>query len=220
MMAGWENRTIEIYSPPYLFRGRRPVISSAPAFVHYGQNFVIESPDASSIVKMVLVRPMAVTHQTDTEQKVLEMPCTHDPTHPSRLTLTAPDGRSPYSLAQQGYYMMFAINNNGVPSVANWIYLHVPSILEEIYVYVLVELGKKEPDPVTHLKTIKGIDKPLGQDKNKALQQLGDIRKQLTSQFKNGNMEKSAFDTLDKAISKLIDSISRINKSSRYLSSL
>jgi hypothetical protein len=27
-------------------------------------------------------------------------------------------------LAQRGYYMMFAINDNGVPSVANWIYLH------------------------------------------------------------------------------------------------
>jgi hypothetical protein len=209
MMAGWNNTTIEIYSPPYLFRGRRPVISSAPTFVHHGQNFVIESPDASSIVKMVLVRPIAVTHQTDTEQKVLEMPYTHDPTYSSRLTLTAPDGRSPYSLAQQGYYMMFAVNNNGVPSVANWIYLYVPSILEEIYVYIPVELGKKEPDPVTHLKTIKGIDKPLSQDKNKALQQLGDIRKQLTDQFKNGNMEKSAFDTLDKAISKLIDRISK-----------
>lgn len=40
------------------------------------------------------------------------------------LTLTAPDGAVPHSLAQQGYYMMFAINQNGVPSVANWIYLY------------------------------------------------------------------------------------------------
>jgi hypothetical protein len=209
MMAGWNNTTIEIYSPPYLFRGPRPVISSAPTLVHHGQNFVIESPDASSIVKMVLVRPMAVTHQTDTEQKVLEMQFIHDKTRPRRLKLTAPDGRYPYSLAQQGYYMMFAIKKNGVPSVAKWIYLQVPSILEEIYVYVLVELGKKEPDPVIYLKTIKGIDKPLSQDKDKAMQQLGDIRKQLTDQFKNGNMEKSAFHTLDKAISKLIDRISK-----------
>lgn len=124
MMAGWHNTAIEIYSPPYLFRGARPVISSAPALVHHGQSFVIESPDASSIVKVVLVRPMAATHQTDTEQKILEMPYIHDHANPTRLTLTAPHGGHPHSLAQQGYYMMFAINTNGVPSVATWIYLH------------------------------------------------------------------------------------------------
>ena len=124
MMAGWNNTAIEIYSPPYLFGGARPVISSAPALVHHGQSFVIESPDAPSIVKVVLVRPMAVTHETDTEQKVLEMPYIHDHANPTRLTLTAPHGGHPHSLAQQGYYMMFAIKNNGVPSVAKWIYLH------------------------------------------------------------------------------------------------
>ncbi len=124
MMAGWNNTAIEIYSPPYLFGGARPVISSAPTLVHHGQSFVIESPDASSIVKVVLVRPMAVTHQTDSEQKVLEMPYIHDHANPTRLTLTAPHGGHPHSLAQQGYYMMFAINNTGVPSVAKWIYLH------------------------------------------------------------------------------------------------
>jgi len=128
MMAGGTsgegNPGIEIYSPPYLFKGARPTISAAPSLVHHGQSFVIESPDASSIVKVVLVRPMAVTHQMDTEQKVLEMPYIHDHANPTRLALTAPHGGHPHSLAQQGYYMMFAINNNGVPSVAKWIYLH------------------------------------------------------------------------------------------------
>ena len=123
-VAGWRNTAIEIFDPPYLFRGARPVISAAPALVHHGQSFVIESPDAAVVVKVVLVRPMAVTHQTDTEQKVLEMPYIHDHAHPSRLTLTAPHGGHPHALAQQGYYMMFAVNNSGVPSVARWIYLH------------------------------------------------------------------------------------------------
>ncbi len=123
MMAGWYNDTIEIYSPPYLFRGPRPVISSAPSVIHHGENFVIRSSNASSIVKVVLVRPMAITHQTDSEQKVLEMPYIHDHSSPTRLTLTAPNGGHPHSLAQQGYYMLFAINNRGVPSVGKWIYL-------------------------------------------------------------------------------------------------
>ncbi len=122
--SGEGNSGIEVFSPPYLFRGARPVISSAPALVHHGQNFTIESPDASTIVKVVLVRPMAVTHQTDAEQRVVEMPYIHDHANPTRLTLTAPHGGHPHAIAPMGYYMLFAINNNGVPSVANWVYLH------------------------------------------------------------------------------------------------
>ena len=124
MMAGWNNTAIEIFDPPYLFQGARPVIANAPALVHHGQSFVIESPDAAAIVKVVLVRPMAVTHQTDTQQKVIEMPYVHNHANPVQLTLTAPHGGHPHSYAQQGFYMMFALNNAGVPSVARWIYLH------------------------------------------------------------------------------------------------
>jgi hypothetical protein len=128
MIAGWandgSNASIDIYSPPYLFNGARPVISNAPALVHHGQQFTIESPDAASIVKVVMVRPMAVTHQTDSNQRVLEMPYIHDHAHPTHLVLTAPDGGHPHALCPQGYYMLFAININGVPSEGRWIYLH------------------------------------------------------------------------------------------------
>ena len=124
MMAGWNNTKIEIFSPPYLFRGARPVISSAPATIHHGQTFQIEVPDACDITKVVLVRPMAITHQTDTEQKVIDLPYYHDHHHAELLQLTAPDGGRPHSLAQQGYYMLFVLNNHGIPSVAKWIYLN------------------------------------------------------------------------------------------------
>lgn len=128
MIAGWandgSNASIDMYSPPYLFNGARPVISNAPALVHHGQQFTIESPDAASIVKVVMVRPMAVTHQTDSNQRVLEMPYIHDHAHPTHLMLTAPDGGHPHALCPQGYYMLFAININGVPSEGRWIYLH------------------------------------------------------------------------------------------------
>jgi hypothetical protein len=127
MMAGWNSTSIEIFSPPYLFKGPRPVISSAPDLVHRGQEFVVETPppDGKSVVKVVLVRPMAVTHQTDSEQKILELDWAHnhEHAHPKKLRLRAPNGGHPSSLAQRGYYMMFAINDKGVPSVAKWIYL-------------------------------------------------------------------------------------------------
>lgn len=125
MMAGWHNTTIEIYSPPYLFKGPRPEITSAPSLVHHGADFTIESPQAEDLVKVVFVRPMAVTHQTDSEQRVIELlPFIHDHTNPSQIKLKAPNGNHPHPMAPRGHYMMFAIDNNGVPSVAKWIYLH------------------------------------------------------------------------------------------------
>jgi hypothetical protein len=73
-MAGWDNTTIEIFNPPYLYHGARPVITSAPSSVQRGQTFEIASPDSATIDRVILARPMAVTHQTDTEQRILEMP--------------------------------------------------------------------------------------------------------------------------------------------------
>lgn len=120
-MAGWNNTVIEVFDPPYLNRGARPSISKAPATIYYGEDLTIESPDASTIAKVVLVRPMAVTHQTDTEQKVLEL--VHSQTGVSTLTVTAPPSDPPHSLAQPGHYMLFAIDTKGVPSVAKFLRL-------------------------------------------------------------------------------------------------
>lgn len=82
------------------------------------------SHEAETITKVVLVRPMAVTHQTDTEQKVIEMANRHDHANPSQIQVTVPNGLHPHSMAQKGYYMMFAVNAEGVPSEGKWIYLH------------------------------------------------------------------------------------------------
>lgn len=123
-MAGWNNTKIELFSPPYMFAGPRPVISGAPGTVHHGRNFTLTSPNAETITKVVLVRPMAVTHQTDTEQKVIEMANVHDHANPDQITVTAPNGGHPHSYAQKGHYMMFAINASGIPSVARWVFLH------------------------------------------------------------------------------------------------
>jgi hypothetical protein len=52
----------EIYSPPYLFKGTRPTITSAPASVAYGQAFFVETPDALAISKITMLRLSSVTH--------------------------------------------------------------------------------------------------------------------------------------------------------------
>jgi len=127
MMSGWANDassgTIDLYNPPYLFKGPRPTISSSPATVSFGQQFTIGTPDATSIVKVTMVKPMAVTHQTETNQRVIELAFLHDHVHPNNLITTAPDGGSPHAFAAKGYYMLFILNGDGVPSLAEWICL-------------------------------------------------------------------------------------------------
>jgi hypothetical protein len=127
MMSGWASDapsgTIELYSPPYLFKGARPTISSAPATINFGQQFTVGTPDATSIARVTMVRPMAVTHQTESNQRVIELYFLHDHVHPNNLIVTGPDGGRPHSFAPKGYYMLFVLNYAGVPSVAKWIYL-------------------------------------------------------------------------------------------------
>ncbi|MGH9896339.1 MAG: kelch repeat-containing protein, partial [bacterium] len=51
----------EIYSPPYLFKGARPVITSAPTQIGYGSSMTVQTADAAQIVSVVLVKLGSVT---------------------------------------------------------------------------------------------------------------------------------------------------------------
>lgn len=140
MITGGSSETIEVFSPPYLFTAlgtpaSRPVIDSYPdpaggAIILHGSTFEIGTAQAADIDKVVLVRPMAVTHQTDAEQRVLSL--TSSLTDPTTLSVTAPDGRIyPYAgggghthvTAARGYYMLFILNSSGVPSEAKFVRL-------------------------------------------------------------------------------------------------
>lgn len=128
--------TIEVFSPPYLFKpdgtpADRPEIVSidgvAPTTavqptVHHGATFVIETAEPTEIAKVVLVRPMAVTHQTDTEQRVIH--CTFCRTGPCHIAAVAPNGIHPHAIAPRGYYMLFVLDCKGVPSEGKFIHLH------------------------------------------------------------------------------------------------
>lgn len=105
----------EIYSPPYLFAGPRPVITSAPANVTYGASFSVQTPDAASIASAVFMRPGSVTHGIDQDQRYL--PLTFQATT-GTLTVQAPANAN---LAPPGYYMLFLVNSSGVPSVAAFV---------------------------------------------------------------------------------------------------
>lgn len=122
MSCGWTSNVIDVFRPPYLFRGAQPVIDSAPALVHHGQQLSIETAQASQITKVVLVRPMAPTHNTDTEQRVVQL--LFNQSGATTLSATAPNGWHPHATAPRGWYMLFILNSDGVPSVAKFIQPH------------------------------------------------------------------------------------------------
>ncbi len=114
--------TIEVYSPPYLYKGSRPTMSPLPALVHHGHDFDIATPDADDIVRVALVRPMAVTHQTDSEQRVVQLPFVQSASN--KLTATMPNGMHPHGMAPRGHYMVFILNSSLVPSIGQFVFLH------------------------------------------------------------------------------------------------
>ncbi len=113
--------TIELFSPPYLYHGEPPAMAPLPSSVHHGQEFEITTDDPCGIARVVLVRPMAVTHQTDSEQRVISLSFAQS--EEDKLTATMPDGMPPHGMAPHGYYMLFILNNDGVPSEGQFIYL-------------------------------------------------------------------------------------------------
>jgi FtsP/CotA-like multicopper oxidase with cupredoxin domain len=111
---------LELYHPPYLFRGPRPFVESAPSAITYGQSFEIETPQADEIRWAQLIRPMAVTHSCDTEQRLVDLPISRRRRGFCRLVVTVP--RQP-GLAPPGWYMLFLTDREGVPSRAHWVHL-------------------------------------------------------------------------------------------------
>ena len=110
----------EIYSPPYLFKGSRPTISAAPTLVQYGSAFTVTTPDAANIASVSLIRTPSVTHGFDQNQRFQWLSFTKNS---GSLTVQAPAGAN---TAPPGYYMLFVVNTNGVPSVAKFVRFPAP----------------------------------------------------------------------------------------------
>jgi hypothetical protein len=103
----------EIYSPPYLFKGPRPTITSAPESVPYGTaTFTVDSPEADNIASVSLIALASVTHSIDMNQFYTELSFTKGN---GQLSITAPQNGDQ---VPAGHYMLFIVNNAGVPSVS------------------------------------------------------------------------------------------------------
>jgi hypothetical protein len=113
-----EEMRLEVFSPPYLFRGPRPQISAAPEQCHHGDHITITTAQAAEIRWVSLVRNGVTTHSFDTNQRLVDAPITAR----TGNTLTATVTGNP-DLAPPGWYMLFLVNHHGVPSEAHWIHL-------------------------------------------------------------------------------------------------
>lgn len=111
-----DQRNMEVFSPAYLSMGGRPAIATSPANIAYGASFNIDTADASRIDSVVLLRPASVTHHTDAGLRYVKLPIQSRTA--AVLTVGAPgDG----NIAPPGYYMLFIVDGDGVPSVANFV---------------------------------------------------------------------------------------------------
>jgi hypothetical protein len=122
---------IEVYTPPYLYDANdklittgRPAIASVSASrLAYGETTTVTYTAALPIASAVLMRPGSTTHAFDMDQRLIGL-CGPSPQPPctgsGSLTLTMPPGGN---VAPPGYYMLFLLDTNGVPSKAAWIEL-------------------------------------------------------------------------------------------------
>ncbi|MCB0632998.1 MAG: DUF1929 domain-containing protein [Lewinella sp.] len=107
----------ERYYPNY-FTVVRPAISSAPATINYGDAFVIDTPDGLNIAEVILLRPGSVTHGYNMTQRGVE--CVINATAANLVNTLAPPNAN---IAPHGWYLLFILDIDRVPSVGRWIRL-------------------------------------------------------------------------------------------------
>jgi hypothetical protein len=111
------NLNVEIYYPPYLFTSSgsfatRPTITSTPGRITYGQSFGVGATSSAAIQRVTFIKTGSVTHSCNFEQRFMELSFTSDR---FGVQVQAP---SSAALAPPGNYLLFLLDNRGVPSVA------------------------------------------------------------------------------------------------------
>ena len=109
----------EIYTPPYLYDeagelAQRPAIAQAPATMTPGPRpYDLRMASTAPISKVALVRTGSVTHAFNFDQGFMTLPFSQDGEQVSI------DVDRPSNVLRPGFYMVFAFDAHGVPSVAH-----------------------------------------------------------------------------------------------------
>ena len=110
-----DQQNAEIFSPPYLFKGPRPSISSAPGLLTYGTSFTVDTPDASRIARVSPIALGSVTHAFS-ENTAIRPTDLH-----RRDELFDRSGSREREHRSPGPYMLFLVDDVGVPSSATMV---------------------------------------------------------------------------------------------------
>ena len=152
-----KNVNAEVFFPPYLFEpngsGRlagRPLIS-AHTQPRYSRDFSLTLGSAKPISKVSLVSLGSATHAWDMGQRFVELNFTQNG---NALTITAP--RRP-ELAPPGNYMLFVLDENGVPSEAAMTSLPAAGEKAE---FGTVTAGQGNASAWTSVKFERGFSEP------------------------------------------------------------
>lgn len=111
------DRSHEYFWPPYLFHSdgspaRRPKVQAAPSSVRFGSVMRVSSPDAARITRITWIRLGSVTHAFNMNQRGMSLSFSRSG---DTLLVNAPENGN---VAPPGHYMLFLLNEAGVPSVA------------------------------------------------------------------------------------------------------
>ncbi|MGW1651185.1 galactose oxidase-like domain-containing protein [Streptomyces atratus] len=106
---------IEIYTPPYLYRGSRPELTAGPKSIRRGGTGRFTTARGATITSAKLMRPSAVTHVTDTDQRSVALGLKRTA---GGITVTVPGNRA---LVPSGWYMLFVTDDRGTPSEGMWV---------------------------------------------------------------------------------------------------
>lgn len=114
---GHFEQRMEVFTPPALHRNaaNRPVLMDGPEVLAKNHRATYRTDHPDRIVKARLMRPSAVTHTTDVEQRSIELGLSKDA---DSVTVEVP--KDP-TLVPPGWYMLFVTDADGTPSEAKWI---------------------------------------------------------------------------------------------------
>jgi len=124
--------SVEVFSPPYLFKGPRPRLVSFPgASILMGNSIdlsvVLRTDSNGGEFRVTLIAPGAATHAFDQSQMYVRLKT--DPVTPNPVTTSPTSIRAYAPLANTlppGWYMLSVVNSVGAPSIAKWIKVESP----------------------------------------------------------------------------------------------
>jgi hypothetical protein len=112
---------LEIYSPPYLFDANgglapRPEIISGPNSARHGEEILLHVRSGNGVARLSLIRQSSTTHQINSDQRCIGLLFREN--GEGGLVASLPNSGG---IAPPGYYMLFVVDSEGVPSTAHWL---------------------------------------------------------------------------------------------------